>query len=70
MFTILKMLRRAKGQPDEGAVAMLGVAGPTLRYRLGKLGVTRRGPSGAEAPPARPGERGPKSQKAARKSRK
>ena len=44
MFTILKMLRRAKGQPDQGAVAMLGIK-PGDRVLL--LGASRPGLAGA-----------------------
>lgn len=44
MFTILKMLRRAKGQPDQGAVAMLGIK-PGDRVLL--LGGGRPGLAGA-----------------------
>lgn len=44
MFTILKMLRRAKGQPDQSAVAMLGIK-PGDRVLL--LGASRPGLAGA-----------------------
>lgn len=43
MFTILKMLRKAKGQPDQGAVAMLGIK-PGDRVLL--LGSSRPGLAG------------------------
>jgi len=44
MFTILKMLRRAKGQPDQGAVAMLGIKSGD---RVLLLGASRPGLAGA-----------------------
>jgi ubiquinone/menaquinone biosynthesis C-methylase UbiE len=44
MFTILKMLRRAKDRPDQGAVAMLGIK-PGDRVLV--LGASRPGLAGA-----------------------
>ncbi len=52
------------------AAAMLGMAEPTLRYRMGKLGITPPGAPDAETSAGRVSDRGPGSQKAARKSRK
>jgi hypothetical protein len=49
---------------------MLGLAEPTLRYRMGKLGVTPPGPVEAENEAGGSGDQRPGPQKAARKSRK